>query len=323
MVVPHPAMLPAPWGLTSLPAILLVLLPTLLSACASSPDLPPWFDSLHRLPIRQVTVNGHRIAYLEAGQGPPVILIHGFGGSMWQWEYQHAALAPTHRVINLDLLGSGLSDKPDLAYTPDQMVEIFLGFMDALGLPRASLVGNSMGGGLAIAMAVAHPERVDRLVLIGGLPDRIHEKLTSPLIRRSIETRAPIWLIQVGNWLAGRGLTERVLQEIVHDHSLLTPLVIERSYRNRQTPGLLRPLMTMARNLQQWEEGFARRLHEIQKPTLILWGEEDRVFPPEVGRGLQAAIPGSKLVVIPKAGHIPQWERPDEVNKILVEYLQP
>lgn len=321
--MPHPAFLPSPGSLISLPAVLLMWVSTFLSACASPPELPRWFDSLLRLPIRSVTVDGHRIAYLEAGQGPPVILIHGFGGSMWQWEYQHAVLSSTHRIINLDLLGSGLSDKPDLAYTPDQMVEFFRGFMDAVGLPRATLIGNSMGGGLAIAMALAHPERVDRLVLIGGLPDRISEKLKSPLIRRSIETRVPIWLVQVGNWLAGRGLTERVLREILHDHRLLTPLVIERSYQNRRTPGLIHPLLTMARNLQLWEEGFARRLHEIRQPTLILWGAEDKVFPPEVGRGLQAAMPGSTLVLIPDAGHIPQWEQPDMVNRLLLEYLHP
>lgn len=295
----------------------------MLTACASSPDIPPWFDGLQRQPIRTVTVAGHRIAYLDVGGGPPVILVHGFGGSMWQWEYQQAALAAHYRVITPDLLGSGLSDKPDLAYTPDEMVAFFLGFMDALGIKKASLAGNSMGAGLVMAVAIAHPERVNRLVLIGGLPRDVREKLTGRLTRRAVETSAPIWLIRLGNWLAGRWVTEAVLKEIVHDHSRLTPAVIERSYRNRRRPGLIPPLMAMARNLPRWEEGFALRIGEIRQPTLIIWGAEDEVFPPDVGRELQRLIPGAAFSLISQAGHMPQWEQPEAVNPLLITFLKP
>ena len=144
------------------------MIPILLNACATPSDIPTWFDSIQRLPIKTVQVQGHRIVYLEAGTGPPVILVHGFGGSLWQWEYQHTALSADHRVIILDLLGSGLSDKPDIDYTPSQMVEFFRAFMDALGIQRAALVGNSMGAGLVIGMALTYPDRVDRLILIGA-----------------------------------------------------------------------------------------------------------------------------------------------------------
>lgn len=294
----------------------------ILSACATPFEIPPWFDSILRVPVQTVLVEGQRIAYLDVGGGPPVILIHGFGGSMWQWEYQQAVLAAGHRVITPDLLGSGLSDKPDLDYTPTQVVESFRGFMDALGIQRASLVGNSLGGGLAIGMALAHPERVDRLVLVGGLPDRVRERLASPLIRRAVESRAPAWLVSLGNRLAGRGLTRRVLEEIVHDPVLLTPLVIERAHRNRQRPGLIPPVLALARNLPLWEQGPAQRLDEIRQPTLILWGEQDKVFPPQVGQHLHRAILGSAFVLIPQAGHIPQWERPDIVNPVMVKFLQ-
>jgi len=296
------------------------LMPT---ACTAVPDLPPWFEGFHRQPIQTVTVNGHRIAYLDAGGGPPVILVHGFGGSMWQWEYQQAALAAHHRVITLDLLGSGLSDKPDLAYTPDEMVAFLLGFMDALGIRKASLVGNSMGAGLVMAVAIAHPERVDRLVLIGGLPQGVREKLTGRLTRRAIETSAPVWLIRLGNWLAGRWVTEEVLKELVYDHSRLTPAVIERSNRNRRRPGLIPPLMAMVRNLSLWEKGFAARVGEIRRPTLIIWGAEDEVFPPEVGHELQRLIPGAAFSLIPQAGHMPQWEQPEAVNPLLISFLKP
>ncbi|MGH7256112.1 MAG: alpha/beta fold hydrolase, partial [Nitrospirales bacterium] len=192
-----------------------------------------------------------------------------------------------------------------------------------LGLARASLVGNSMGAGLAIGMALEHPDRVERLVLLAGLPDHVTDKLASPLVKRSVESRAPIWLVELGNWLAGWTVTEKVLKEIIHDHTLLTPLVLERSYHNRRRPGLVRALLTMARQLPEWETGYARRLGEIRHAPLILWGTDDQVFPLQVGRELHAAIPRSEFVEIPDAGHIPQWERPDAVNAILADYLQP
>ena len=301
----------------------LLLLPLLVNACAASSEIPPWFDGLQRQPVHTVTVNGTRLAYLDTGGGPPVILVHGFGGSLWQWEYQQAPLAAHYRVITLDLPGSGFSDKPDLAYTPDEMLTFLYGFMDALGIQKAALVGNSMGGGIVIGMAVTHPERVDRVVLISGMPKGVREKLTGRLTRRAVETSAPVWLIRFGNWLAGRWVTEDVLQEIVYDHSLLTPAVIERSYQNRQRPGLIAPLMTMARNLPLWEQGLARRIGEIRQPTLVVWGEQDEVFPPEVGRELQATIKGASFALVPKAGHIPQWEQPDVVNQLLITFLKP
>ncbi len=285
--------------------------------------MPQWFDSIQRAPVRSVLVDGHQIAYLESGEGPPVILVHGLGGSMWQWEYQQSALAASHRLITLDLLGSGLSDKPDMAYHPDQIVEFVRTFMDQLGIDRAALVGNSMGAGVVIGMALVHPDRVDRLILIGGMPQGVREKLGSPLIRRALDTWAPTWLVRLGNWLVGRSFTEKLLRQVVHDPGVLTPLVIDRSYRGRKRPGLIPPLMALAGNLPLWEAGFALKLHEIRQPTLVIWGAEDRIFPPEVGRELHEIIPGSSLAMIPEAGHIAQWERPEAVNPILLEFLRP
>ncbi len=294
----------------------------LMSSCASVPDIPPWFDGIQRFPIKTAFVDGHRLAYLDEGQGPPLILIHGFGGSMWQWEYQQS-LATHFRVITPDLIGSGLSDKPDLDYRPEALIESVRGFMDTLGLSTATLVGNSMGAGLAIGMALSHPHRVDRLVLIDGLPDHVRERLASPLMQRAVNTDVPVWLARLGNWLFPRSGTEAILNEIVFNQTLLTPAVLDRSNRNRQRPNLIAPLLSIRDNLPLWEQHFATRLHEIPHPTLIMWGEHDRLFPPQVGRDLQAAIPRSRLIVIPDSGHIPQWEQPETVNRHLRAFLQP
>lgn len=300
----------------------LCLLALLCEACAPTSPIPSQFETFERIPIHSVTVHEQRIAYLDVGTGPPVILIHGFGGSMWQWEHQQHALAEHFRVLTLDLPGSGLSDKPDIEYRPDQMLGFLAGFMDALEISHATLVGNSMGAGLAIAMTLEHPARVAKLVLIGGLPPQIMQKLTSPSIRRALETRAPAWLISLGNRLFGGLMTESVLREIVHDPALLTPAVVERANRNRRRPGLIRPLLAAQQALPLWESGFALRIGTVTHPTLVLWGEEDRVFPIAVGEELHRAISGSRFVRIPHAGHLPQWERPGLVNRSLIEYIQ-
>jgi pimeloyl-ACP methyl ester carboxylesterase len=311
------------FGNTFTSRFLAILMPFFLGSCSGPNAIPQWFDAVHRLPVHTVLVQDHRIAYLDVGHGSPVILIHGYGGSLWQWEYQQGPLSAEHRVITLDLLGSGFSDKPDLEYTPAILLDSFRRFMDALNIPHASLVGNSMGAGLAIAMAVSDPERVDRVVLISGFPERIREKLSSPMMRRAIDSRTPVWLVKFGNWLLGRGITDQVLSEMVHDHSLLTPTVLDRSYRNRKRSGLIEVLLSLSRNLQLWEDGFAKRLGEMHQPTLILWGERDKVFPPKVGQDLQALVPGAAFELIPEAGHIPMWERPDLVNPLLLKFLQP
>lgn len=295
----------------------------LMSGCATPPEIPRWFDGFQRFPIRTASVNGHRIAYLDEGQGPPLILLHGYGGSMWQWEYQQLPLSRQFRVITPDLIGSGLSDKPPLDYRPEELIESIRGLMDAIGLPTATLIGNSMGGGVAIGMALTHPDRVSRLVLIDSLPDHVRERLASPLMQRALNTSVPAWLARFGALFVGNRTMKAVLKEIIFDHTLVTPAVLDRSNRNRQREDMTTPLMSLRDNLPLWEQYFAPRLKEIRHPTLILWGEQDRLFPPQVGRDLQATIPQARLIIIPDAGHIPQWEQPQMVNRYITEFLQP
>jgi len=293
----------------------------MMAACSSPPQIPPQFEAIERIPIKTVAVKGQTMAYLDLGTGPPVILIHGFGGSMWQWEHQQAALSTSMRLITPDLIGSGLSDKPDIEYRPEEMLDYFVSFMDALQIPQAVLVGNSMGAGLAIGMALTHPDRVSKLILIDGLPSDVSNKLTSPSIKRALQTSAPSWLVSFGNWLFGGLMIESVLKEIIYDPALLTPAVVERSNRNRQRPGLIPPILTVRKTLPLWEAEFAKRIGDITHPTLILWGEEDRVFPITVGEELHRTIKGSNFVRIPKAGHIPQWEQPALANQAMIEFM--
>ncbi len=293
-----------------------------LVACSSSVPLPPSVELIQRVPIQTIQVKDHRVAYLDVGQGTPVILIHGFGGSMWQWEYQYHPLAQSHRVIIPDLIGSGLSDKPETVYSPEHLVQFFRDFMESLEIEHATLIGNSMGAGLAMAMALDHPESVDRLVLISGFPPQVEASVASPQYRQFLLHRPPLWLATLGNQIAGRGTTERFLKEIVYQPELVSALVVERSFHNRQRGGLLTPLYSLLDHMDTWEERYGQRLGNIAQPTLLLWGDHDRVFPLEVGEQVKTLLPQAEWQVIQESGHLPQWEQPHVVNPLILSFLK-
>ncbi len=300
----------------------LILISCLMAGgCSTTPPLPPWVELVHRTPYQTITVNTHRIVYTDRGKGPPVILLHGFGGSMWNWEYQYEALVGSHRVLIPDLLGSGLSDKPPGPYSPKELIDFFRAFMDALNISRAVLIGNSMGAGLAMGMALDYPERAERLVLISGFPPNLKESVASRKYRQFMYHRPPLWLAKIGNWLGGRSTTEHLLREIIFRQEMITPLVIERSFQNRQRGGLLEPLYALLDNIDDWEAQYGRRINQIGQPTLVLWGAQDRVFPPDVGERLTNVLPHATWQVVPDSGHLPQWEQPEIVNQAIRNFL--
>ncbi len=290
--------------------------------CSSSNSLPPWVELIQRVPFQTIRVNDHRIVYLDVGKGKPVILIHGFSGSMWQWENQYSSLAQTHRVLIPDLLGSGLSDKPEAVYSPEHLVKFFHDFMDSLEIEQATLIGNSMGAGLAMAMALDYPDRVDQLVLISGFPAQIKSSVASPQYRRFLYHRPPLWLATIGNQMAGRGTTERLLKELVHQPALISTSVIERSFHNRQRGNVLTPLYSLLDHMDSWEGGYGQRLADISHPTLLVWGDHDRVFPLEIGKQVKNLLPQAEWHIIPEAGHLPQWEQPQVVNPLILSFLE-
>ncbi len=289
--------------------------------CTTTHSPPPFIETIERVPLKTIQVDNDVVTYVETGSGPPLILIHGFGGAIWNWEHQQTILASNYRVITLDLLGSGSSDKPDIAYTPERLITFFLHFMDALNIPEAILVGNSMGAGLAMATAITTPERVQALVLISGFPETLHGSIHSTLYNRFLEHRPPLWLAKLGSMFAGRGSTQRVLEEILHDHSLLTPIVIERSFQNRSSHDILPTLYSLMEHMELWDEQYGKRINEIGQPTLILWGKEDRVFAPGIGEHLRTLLPQARWHLIPQGGHFLQWESPQQVNALILDFL--
>ena len=261
------------------------------------------------------------MAYLDGGEGPPVILIHGLGGSMWHWEHQQVALARSCRTITPDLLGAGLSEKPERPYTPTFLLDTFRAFMDNLNIQKAALIGSSMGAGLAMGMSLEHPDRVTKLVLIGGFPSGILNNMQSSRTKRFIERRPALWLSKWGSWVTGRWSIKLILKEIIHDHALISPMVVERAQHLRAQPGFFHAIYSQLDQIPEWETRFAPRLTEISHPTLIMWGAYDKIFSSSVGQILQTIIPGSSFLLVPNSGHLPQWETPGFVNAAILKFL--
>ena len=269
-----------------------------------------------------VSVNGHRTAYIRHGQGPPVVLLHGYAGAIWNWEHQIEPLGRRGTLFIPDLIGQGLSDKPRVAYTPAFYVEWLRGFLNAVGVERAALVGHSMGAGLAMALALTHPERVERLVLISGFPCGLLEHIKNSQLRR-LHQFGSRWLFGLGYRLLGRRLFRTLLGGLVWDRSLITPAVIERAYRLRKDYGKARPLWSSLEHVADWEHDYAPRLGSVSCPVQILWGQEDRFVALAAGEDLHRTLPGSRLTVISDTGHLPMWERPDKVNRFIMDFLAP
>ena len=240
---------------------------------------------------------------------------------MWHWEHQQVALARSCRIITPDLLGSGLSEKPERMYSPAFLLDTFRTFMDNLHIQKATLIGSSMGAGLAIGMSLEHPDRVAKLVLIGGFPSNILDNLQSPRTKHFIEHRPALWLSKLGSWITGRWSIKLILKEIIHDHALISPMVVERVHHLRFQPGFFQAMYSQLDQIPEWETTFAPRITDISHSTLILWGAHDQIFPLSVGQTLQMTVPGSTFLIAPNSGHLPQWETPGFVNPALVQFL--
>ena len=258
-----------------------------------------------------VHVNGIDLYYEQHGSGANVLLIAGLGAHAGDWARQIAALARHFRVTAFDNRGCGRSSAPDEPYTIRQMADDAVALMDALGIARAHVVGSSMGGAIAQELAIAYPERVDRLVLMataaracwmcGALDDGA---MWTTLLRR-----------------AGR-LSPRALARFVRRRARA---VAGRVRRGGPPASPLPPVP--AHGLRRQREALAAfdardRLPRISAPVLVIAGARDREIPLAAAEELARGIPGARLVVLRGAGHLMHYERADEVNRLLLDFLR-
>ena len=260
----------------------------------------------------QATINGHTIGYGDTGgDGPAVLLVHAFPFNSTMWQPQVDALGDRYRLITPDLTGFGGSDAPEdrSGYTMDAWADLLAGLLDELGLPQVVLAGLSMGGYAAFAFLRRHRDRVSALILADTRaeadPPEGKEKRTTQ--QGMVEREGTSGLIDA---LVGALLSE--------DTRTNKPDVVEHVRKAMDNPaaGFIGGLEAMKGRPDSSDE-----LESIDVPTLVIVGENDGVTPPDAARKIHEHVAGSRLVVIPDAGHISNLEAPEAFNGAVAEFL--
>jgi pimeloyl-ACP methyl ester carboxylesterase len=257
----------------------------------------------------------------QFGQGPPLIALHGFGGSTYSWHAVRNELSACHTVYAFDLKGHGRSPKPtDARYAAVDQAALVESFIDSHRLTSISLVGHSFGGGVALAiasnLAVRSPSVLSRLVLI----DAASYRQDLPWFITALKLPVFGWLSQHG--LPVRSQVRRVLNTAYHDDGRVTDEQVEAYAAPLRLSGGKYALRETAKqivpgNIDEISKGYP----SIAVPTLVIWGRHDAVVPLVNGERLAREIPNARLVVVDDAGHIPHEERPAAVASVLRDFL--
>ncbi len=261
-----------------------------------------------------IDANGVKTNYLEAGAGPPVVLVHGSGPGVTayaNWRLVIPALSDRFRVIAPDMVGFGFSERPDGAdYSVQTWADQVVGLLDALGLDKASIVGNSFGGAIALRVATQHPDRVDKLVLMGSMG--VDFPITEGLDR--------VW-----GYTPSFENMRGVLDVFAYDRSLVPDELAEVRYRASTQPGFQESYGAMfPAPRQRWVDAMRTPDDEIRKithETLIVAGREDRVIPVETSLALMRLVDNAQLHVYPHCGHWTQIERSADFNRLVGDFL--
>ncbi|HWX46194.1 MAG TPA: alpha/beta hydrolase [Solirubrobacteraceae bacterium] len=282
----------------------------------------PWLDVDWRAHQHWTVVNGSPINVIELGAGPPLLFVHGLSGSWPNWLEQLPVFAASHRVIALDLPGFGRSPMPHEPITISGYARTLDALLDELGVSAAAVLGNSMGGFVGAELAINFPQRVERLVLVSpaGLSTYNHPQATRalPRLRRAdrVISACAGWVASHSDAVARRPVLRNATLGFVTSHpSRLPPALAAEQIRGSGKPGFIQALQA---NL---DYDFRHRLGEIVCPTLIVWGDHDRVITPRDAELFAELIPGARKVIFEDTGHLAMLERPAEFNPLLEEFL--
>jgi pimeloyl-ACP methyl ester carboxylesterase len=280
-------------------------------------------ESLTDADSQFIKINGVDVHYKKYGDGEPVfILLHGFGASLFSWREVTTSLAEIGTVIAYDRPAFGLTERPmewegESPYSQDSQVELVIGLMDAMGIEKAILVGNSAGGTISMLTALKYPERVQSLILVdpavyagGGAPAWIRPLLGTPQMRRL----GPLFARQI----QVRG--PEIIETAWHDPDKLTPEIVEGYQKPLQIENWDKALWELT--ISSRESGLAERLAELALPILVITGDDDRIVPTEQSIRLGGEIPNAQLVVIPQCGHVPQEECPAQFMQAITDFLK-
>lgn len=254
-----------------------------------------------------------RIHYMEAGTGEPLILVHTIGQSLYTWRNVFFRLSEHYRVIAVDLLGHGYSERPGgFDYTIESHSEALVAFMDALGIESAHFVGYSMGSMYVLDLAQRNPERVGKIILIspGGLTPEM------PLAVRMLDSSL---LGPLASRLYSIRTVEKLLEECFFDLTNITPEVVQEYYRPASDGEARR---SIRRSLYRFDqEEVISKLRDVENGVLILWASDDKWHNAEIGDFFHAALPNSQLAVIRNAGHLLHEEKPEKLITSVMEYI--
>ena len=271
---------------------------------------------------RYADVSTFRTHFWRAGSaGPAVILLAGIGCSVLEWEKNIAALADRHRVYAFDMLGHGLTDKPRKnCYAIADLARFTLAFLSAQGEDSAHFIGSWLGGRIALECARLAPARVRSMVLAApagiGRETALAMRLASVPVLGELLTRPS----RVG--------TRVLWTPAFHDPSFVTNGLVETKYALARAPGAHQAVLKTLRSLVS-VSGFRIEhvaalqavMRTLQQPTLIIWGQQDRLVPPDHARILEAKLPRSRTILFDECGHLPQLEQPQKFNEAVLEFL--
>jgi pimeloyl-ACP methyl ester carboxylesterase len=274
--------------------------------------------------LRTLQVDGRRLNLLEIGEGSPLLLVHGHSGRWQNWLENIPDLARRHRVIAVDLPGFGESELPPEDITIQGWARALDAVCAQLDVQAAAVVGNSMGGFASAELALAYPHRVERLVLVAaaglaeryiGLPTALLRNPTFANIGR-LSSAYTGFSRQGARRIATRPRLRRTWLRVLMTHpELIPPATAYHLLRSAGRPGM--PGATRA--IASYD--FRHRVQEIACPTLIIWGDTDRVVPVDGAHEYERLIPDSRKVILKDTGHIPMVERPARFDEMLEEFL--
>ena len=272
-----------------------------------------------RLRFRRIQTQKGAFSIIEAGTGPPILMLHGLGGTKASFLPSIAALAPSFRTIAVDMLGCGDSDKPlGASYGPAFQAGSIAALLDALELERAHFVGHSMGGRVAMELGFLHPQRIHGLVLMTPAMAWLRDRRWAPYLRL---IRPELGLIQ----LAPRAVVDQFVRRMVPGaDSPWAASGIDEFVRVFATARGRAAFYAAARSIYldepHGDDGFWTRLRELAPESLFIWGRHDRLIPTSFMRHVERALPAARHVEL-NCGHIPQIERPRETHAAIARFL--
>jgi pimeloyl-ACP methyl ester carboxylesterase len=262
-----------------------------------------------------VFVDGVRWRSREvSGEGIPVVYVHGLLSTSASWKRALGPASAGHPAVGVDLPGFGYSDRPwPYDYTVPGQAQHLLRYLVARRFERVALVGNSLGGAVCLVAAAARPERIQGLILVGAASPVARVPWNFELLRAPIVGELEMELLI-------RPVMEFALRyRLFGQASRVTREEIDEDWASVRVPGTRRAALAAVRSSRR---GYEDLLGRIRVPTLVLWGKEDKILPPEEGLRLASGIPGARLIILPDTGHLPQEETPEEFSRAVSRFLE-